>query len=232
MSRPRASWPAPPGVVGLLCTGAVLAAVGLARSDAGALDFVLGERNPVLIAVAACLLGLAGMSVLVRVGWIAYRAERRQSYFVAALLGGVLSLPAVLLDLWGGFPEDMNVPAPEAYFAYPAIALVAEFGFHVLPLATVAVVTGLRSGPGGGAHRTGLAVAAVLEPLLQVAWGVGRSPLWTNVIVGPHLFLFNVVGLHLLRRHGFLAAYTLRLAYYAVWHVVWGQLRLPILFGG
>ena len=48
--------------------------------------------------------------------------------------------------------------------------------------------------------------------------------------MGLHLFVFGMIQLSLFKRYGFVAMYTCRLAYYAVWHIIWGYLRLQLLF--
>ena len=126
----------------------------------------------------------------------------------------------------------MNVPLPDALLFYPAIAVVAEFIFHAMPLAALCVAFPICV---RGTHRRGRWVAfltvASIEPALQVAWGFGHSPPWANAYVGLHLLVFNWVGLMVFERKGFMAMYVLRLAYYTIWHVAWGQARLALLWG-
>jgi len=45
-----------------------------------------------------------------------------------------------------------------------------------------------------------------------------------------HVFVINIIGLLLFRRHGFIMMYLFRLMYYFLWHILWGHLRLSILF--
>jgi hypothetical protein len=45
-----------------------------------------------------------------------------------------------------------------------------------------------------------------------------------------HILAINLAGLFLFRRFGFLPMYALRLFYYLIWHILWGYLRLSVLF--
>jgi hypothetical protein len=45
-----------------------------------------------------------------------------------------------------------------------------------------------------------------------------------------HVAAINLAQLLLFRRHYFVSMLTLRLAYYGIWHVAWGHLRLQVLF--
>jgi hypothetical protein len=211
----------------LLCLATVAVATLLRGSPPAALDRILGGLDPLLVAVATCALGLPALRLSRDRGWIGRAASEPRIYLFVALLGALLTLPAIVLDLLGAFPEEMNIPLPPGLLAYPAIALVAEFAFHVIPLGLLAVLWP-RDGRGG---PLALALAALPEPILQVAWGAGHSPAWANALVGLHLLVFNLIGLLLLRRHGFLSAYVLRLGYYGVWHLAWGEARLGLLFG-
>jgi hypothetical protein len=48
--------------------------------------------------------------------------------------------------------------------------------------------------------------------------------------VAPHVFLFGLVQLCLLRRYGYLPMLWFRLGYYLLWHLLWGAARLELLF--
>ena len=216
-----------------LLAGAV-AAVALATTlDGEAYRFLLGEGPPLPVAVVVAALGAAALRVLpgpprveegvgvgvpnpLPIGWI-------------TAVGALLTLPAIGMDLLGAFPRDLNAPLPGSLLVYPSIAVLAELVFHVIPLA-VAEAAARATGAGTGIRRGGLVLACLLEPAMQVLWGLGRSPGWANVLVGVHLVLFNALGLFVLRRRGFPAVVLYRLAYYLIWHIAWGRLRLDLLF--
>lgn len=50
--------------------------------------------------------------------------------------------------------------------------------------------------------------------------------------MGTHLLVIDLVALALFRRHDLATLYAFRAFYYLHWHIVWGYLRLQILFGG
>lgn len=193
--------------------------------------FVFGGRNPVAITLALAILGMVALGILDRREWIRPGPPSGRGAGLALALGAALAIPTIAVDLLGGFPAPINVPAPASLLFYPSIAFVAECAFHAIPLALVALVAGLISAEGHGARRIGIAAAALIEPALQVTWG-NASAAWVAAFVGGYLFLFNVIGLNLLRRHGFAAAYLFRIGYYAIWHIAWGVARLHLLFGG
>lgn len=215
-----------------LSVGSTGAAAILWSFDPTLYRFIFGDLSPVGVTLGACVVGSLSIEVLRRSGSIRVWADRGQHYLWTAMLGMALTVPVVVVDWLGGFPQELNVPAPEALLFYPSIAVVAEFLFHALPLALVSLFAWKRS------ERTkrwawwaALATAASIEPVLQVVWGAGESPVWANAYVGFHLVVFNVVGLGVLMRGGFLAMYVFRLAYYAIWHIAWGHVRVGLLFG-
>ena len=211
--------------------GAIGAAVALEGSGSNAYAMALGEASPVAATVAACLLGLLSLRILEACGWFRSAGGTRRGYLVALLLGAVLPIPVLIVDILGGFSQGINVSAPDAFLFYPAIAVVAEFVLHVAPLALVALGATLVSKADERARKLAMALAVLPEPILQMVWGAAYSPAWANAYVGIQLLVFGLLGLALFRRHGFLAVYLYRLAYYAVWHIVWGYMRLGILFG-
>ena len=209
---------------------AVAAAVVLGRSDGNVYAFLIGDLDPVLLTTALALAGAASLRHLASLGWFRARAPSRRSVGLAALLGAALTAPAIVIDLLGGFPAELNVRFPESVLFYPSIAVVAESVFHLVPLALVATVWRWTAFDRSRARRLAMGAAALIEPVLQVAWGSDMSPTWANTLVGIHLLVFNLVALEIFRRAGFVALYGFRVGYYLVWHITWGYVRLPLLF--
>ena len=55
-------------------------------------------------------------------------------------------------------------------------------------------------------------------------------PAWAVILSGFNIFAISVTQLAIFRSAGFIHMYGFRLAYYVLWHLVWGSLRLQILF--
>ena len=139
------------------------------------------------------------------------------------LLAALFLAPPVLIDVFLPFPRDMNVPLPEALGFYPVAGFVAEAVFHLVPLAVMALILGTRSLP-----VWAYGPAALAEPLFQAAMSGGVT--LQGVLVALHVLAFSSAQLWLFRRHGYAAMLTLRLAFYVGWHLVWGTLRLSLMF--
>lgn len=212
------------------CVTSVAASLVLAWLGSDAYQAVLGIDYPIPSTVIVVGLGFAGWRVLSRRSWIPAQASGLDGYRLAVSLGLVLPIPVIIVDWLGGFGPGINVAAPDAVLFYPSVAVVAEFVFHVAPLALAAAMAGLFWSETRGLEIIGLAAAVTVEPVLQVLWGAEASPLWANAYVGLHLLAFNVLGVYLLRRYGVLRVLLYRLSYYAVWHIGWGYLRLRLLF--
>ena len=75
-----------------------------------------------------------------------------------------------------------------------------------------------------------LAAVALLEPAFQIALSPPQTPLWVSAAVGLNVLVINLVQLAVFRRCGFAAMLAVRLAYYLLWHILWGELRLAVLF--
>jgi hypothetical protein len=136
---------------------------------------------------------------------------------------------AVSADLLLGFPADLNVPLPEAWLYYPVMGFVADVLLHLVPLGLALTGARLATGrePAGAWLWSCATLAAIPETVLQVAAGraEGSSPA-IEVFVAIHLLGFGLAQLWWLRRGGFFAMHGMRLAYYGIWHLAWGYLRL------
>ena len=165
-------------------------------------------------------LGYVGLQYLRRKsGFRAQDAAARAAPWIllgASLFGGII----IVVDLSAPFPREMNVAWPKSLLFYPAIAVYAEIAFHVIPLA---LLVACRVRPDAS-----LWLVALIEPTFQTALGWGQQPPLVTFYVWLHIFLFSRGQLELFRRFGWTAMLGLRLAYYAVWHVAWGTLRLGL----
>ena len=112
------------------------------------------------------------------------------------------------------------------------MGFVVEVCFHALPLASLIwLIALLRIKQGGLLVWIAIVLASLAEPLVQVGAELSEAdPSLRTAFVGVHVFAFNLVEFHLFRRHGFVSMFAFRLAYYLCWHILWGHLRLALLF--
>lgn len=216
----------------VVCGAALAASALLSLTGSDAYAAVLGITHPVAWTGTVLGLGFAGWIILARRSWIPADAGGLAGYGPALAFGLALPIPIILVDYHGGFPADINARLPDAILFYPSIAVLAELVFHVAPLAAAALLANAVRLDARVPEMAGLAAAVLIEPILQVPWGAGGSPVWANAYVGVHLLAFNAIGVYLLRRYGILRTVSYRLSYYLVWHIGWGYLRLSLLFGG
>jgi len=223
----------------LLIAGLAVATAGIAAAlnagDPQVFTRFLGPINPVIAFVVVNAGGVALLALLLARGWFAiYRQGQNAARLGAAGLAVLLAAITVLLDLKIVFPRDLNVAFPLSLPFYPAIGFLVEILFHVLPLAVLLPVLTARPVALAPARAAWIAIVIVslLEPAFQVTpmLASGSSPLWASVFLAVHLTLFNLLQLITFKRYDFVAMYGARLAYYAVWHVAWGALRLRVLF--
>jgi len=216
----------------LLCWLPAFAAIAL-LSAAGepALAGYFGPLGPTAGAAICGGAGIAALWWLTHIGWLASAARPgTRAWLLIVLAATAFALPTIFVDSRAPFPADVNVTLPSALLFYPAIAVIAESAFHLVPLALLTGIGQMLPRKGRRAWA-GVAVIAVamVEPAFQIGLGDG-GPAWRDVYLGLHLFLFGLVQLALLRRYGFGAMLGFRLVYYLHWHLLWGQLRLVLLF--
>lgn len=210
---------------------AVAASAALTWAARDAYAFLFGPLDLFLLTTITAALGAAALWLLGRYGWFHAAADWR-SVLIALGLGCCLTLPVIIVDVMGGFPAELNVRFPQSLLFYPSLALVAESVFHLVPLALLASVWKVTRFELHPTRMLAIGAVALIEPMFQVAFFAGQSSPGTNVFLGLYVLAFNLIALEIFRRSGFLALYALRLGYYFIWHIAWGHLRLPLLFGG
>ena len=149
-------------------------------------------------------------------------------------MASVLAVAIIIADFVIRYPEDTNVPVPEALLFYPAVGFVAEIAFHVLPLALLLLFLAPIRKKLGSDRRIwpawlAIAIAAVVEPTFQVVlpgdpFSLACAYTWV------HVFAIAFLQLYMFRRYDFVSMCSFRLIYYAYWHVAWGVIRLEVLF--
>ncbi len=191
-----------------------------------------GELNPVFAVLVAGALGAVSLGALRRLDGfeILRRGSTMRGMAVGAAFATVLGVAIVIADIVFRYPEDINAPMPQALAFYPSIGLVAEIVFHILPLTiTLLLLLPLRDRLGTNrAMWIAIILVAVAEPTFQVFFG-GETPALA-VYTWVHVFAIAFLQLYVFRRYDFVSMYSLRLVYYMYWHLVWGALRLKLLF--
>ena len=192
-----------------------------------------GRLQPLLVVFTLFILGLVLFSFLLVDGQFAiYKTGNAKGILIAIGLTLPFAVVIILVDRKFPFPMDMNVAYPDSLFFYPAIAYVVELLFHILPFCLIYFILSSLQGESSSVNIIWVSVlmVAFLEPVFQVVFTSGDQSSWVLAYVGLHLFLFNLVQLLLFVRYDFITMYTFRLSYYFLWHILWGYLRLKLLF--
>jgi hypothetical protein len=192
-----------------------------------------GQLNPILVVVVASVIGAVALWPLQsRHGFAILRGGTTlRGIALSAALATALAVAIVIADFVIRYPEDTNVPVPQALLFYPAIGFVAEIVFHVLPLALLLLALNPLAGRLGSERVVwlGIVLVAVLEPTFQVLFG-GKPLTWGDAYTWIHVFAIALLQLVVFRRFDFVSMFSLRLIYYAYWHILWGVIRLRVLF--
>ena len=103
--------------------------------------------------------------------------------------------------------------------------------FHVFPLALLLLILnplGVSIGK-GRVVWLGILLVALLEPTFQVLFEE-RSLTWGDAYTWIHVGAIAFLQLYVFRHFDFMSMYSFRLIYYAYWHILWGVIRLEVLF--
>jgi hypothetical protein len=192
-----------------------------------------GKLHPFLAVFIVVFLGTALFLFFLYRGWfVVHKAGEYKGILVAAGLAALPGLIIILLDLRAVFPADTNRPFPDALFFYPIFGFVVEVIFHMLPLALfLFILTSVFKINFEKVIWPCILIIALLEPIFQTVLGFSKPyPTWVTVCVFVNILLINLFQLSIFKRYDFVSMYSFRLVYYAIWHIIWGQIRLSLLF--
>jgi hypothetical protein len=153
----------------------------------------------------------------------------------AAALASASAFITIAVDVNQPFAAHINVLLPESLLFYPAIGFLVEIVFHVVPLTLIVVIVGAL-GPKvahGVLVWSAIVLVSLLEPIYQGLnlWTSSHYPVGFLMIITANLTWFNLLQLVVFQRSDFVSMYAIRLVYYVIWHIAWGTVRLPLLFG-
>lgn len=184
--------------------------------------------------------GLAAIWCMHRTGFPAAwdaRIPASRRLLIPALLGIFLGFLAVAIETVTGatevleseLGEDFTVAFPGSLLAYSAGAIVWEMVFLLLPVPLLLWLVSNVGLKGRGQARTFWVLAvlsSLLEPALQgglLSESDGALGPGVFVVYVAHAFAFNLAAAAGFRRYGLLAAVLVRLSYYLIWHIGYGN---------
>lgn len=191
-----------------------------------------GRINPLIVLLLLFILGLIMLSYLISTSHFAiFHRNNIKGIILAVTLAVPFAIVMILVDRMAILSVE-NAPFPESLWFYPAIGYVVEIIFHVLPFTLLYIVlSGLQKSDNDTSILwVCILVVSLIEPIFQVWFFVGQYSILTVVAIGLHLFIFNFVQFFLFKRYDFISMYSFRFSYYMLWHVLWGHVRLSVLF--
>ncbi len=204
----------------------------------------IGGINPLIASLFIVILGFILLSFLLSKGWFAiYKKGNLKGVFYSSGLAALFGLIIILVDFNTSlYPADMNILFPKSLFFYPAIGVFAEILFQVLPLTLILIMLTSLSKKISNSKLTtkinhnmiiwvSIFAASLLEPIYQtIPLLSGKYPLWFAGFTFMHVFLIILSQLTIFKRYDFITMYWFRLVYYIIWHIIWGHIRLELLF--
>lgn len=228
----RAGLPEQYAFFAALCLMATTFTAALMSSAHPYFGRLFGTANPLIVVAVVSIVGAVALRALSPFGFAIVKGRATlQGIGLSAILASALAVAIVIADIVIRYPRGINVPVPEALLYYPAVGLVAEVVFHLLPLAGLLLALSPIAGRLGREKTVwlGIFLVATIEPTFQVVLGGMGSPR-ANLYTWLHVFVIAALQLYVFRRFDFASMYLFRLIYYAYWHILWGTIRLRVLF--
>jgi len=191
----------------------------------------LGSVTPWVIAVVISILGIAAFTlILIGKGFVVHKKKEGIAFLWVALPVLLFVSIAIFVDWQIVYPADMNILYPESLLFYPVMGFLVEILFHVLPLAVLLFLFNaiFKTTANPVLVWVAMVIVALLEPTYQII--MDPYPIWALITVWVNLFLFNMLQMLVFRKFDFVSMFALRLFYYLFWHIIWGGMRLDLLF--
>jgi hypothetical protein len=183
--------------------------------------------------------GIVGVLLSVASGMTAdpLKANFNRMLVLSALSGAVFGAAALATDHYAGFSgliaaklgiKSIHIAFPASAYVYAAGAVAVECLYRLIPVSILYAIVArlILKGRGEAGVFWALAVlSSLIEPLSQAPLaGAEPNLVW---LLFAFIFAFNLSEAALWRRFGWPAPLLSRLAFYAIWHVIFG----PMLTG-
>jgi hypothetical protein len=215
----------------LISTIVFILSIVLYQTKPSVYRILLGNLNPIALIILLSLVGYLLVSRLSSMGFSTYKPvniyDRLPYLGIATLLGLGMSI----VDYFAHLPEDINILFPHALLYYPIFGYIVEILFHLVPLSLIITFANRLTDLDNSRILFCLILVSVLEPIFQLGLGTSfQIPLWTTIYIGLNIFFINLCQLVSYWRLDFVSMYAFRLTYYLFWHIIWGNLRLRLIF--
>ncbi len=195
----------------------------------------LGNLNPLLVIGILYSISIFVLAYFLSQGWFIFNKEKFFSGFRYSLpLTIGLAFVIVVVDLMFPLPQDLNKPFPDSLWFYPVMGYVVEVIFHLIPLSLLLILFSQPFQKISEEKRIWVSIflVSILEPILQLSFGFANEypPIVEGYSNGLHVFFINFLQLTCFKRYDFLSMFSFRMIYYLFWHILWGYIRLIILF--
>ncbi|MEZ4935278.1 MAG: hypothetical protein R2788_24480 [Saprospiraceae bacterium] len=166
-------------------------------------------------------------------GFILFNKKSFKGWIDEVLIAVLLATLIIMVDCAVVFPKNTNVLPPISLLFYPVMGLVADIIFHLLPLSLLLFVLTFLF-PKTNHDRIvwiSIVIVSFIEPVYQVLFfPTNLYPHLVMTYLGVHIFVISFYQLVIFKRADFISMYAFRLVYYLLWHIIWGHVRLELLF--
>ncbi len=193
-----------------------------------------GSINPILVIPLFIILGFGTLLYLqIKRDTVIFRKGKPKKWMIVSLIPLAFALGVILMEVFYPFSEDINVLFPKSLLFYPVMGFVAEIIFQLVPLSLLfALLTVIfKKVDQNKIIILCIMIVSLIEPIFQFLFDTSVSrPLWIKLIDAFRIYLFCCVQLFIYKRYDFVSMFLYRMVYYLFWHVIWGTIRLNILF--
>lgn len=194
----------------------------------------LGNFNPAFLVLA---LGAAAIPLYHFFDSHGFRRRklsgRPRGFNGAVLAGACFGLLFIPVDLLFKMSPDINVLFPQSLLYYPVLGFIVDVLFHLIPVSLLYFLEGaVLPFPVKKDHRILMACLPCIfaEPVFQLGILTEGYSLFFKSLLFFFLTGYSICQLFLLVRRGFHFMLLFRYGHYFVWHILWGMIRLKVMF--
>jgi len=215
----------------MLSASACALAITVHFLNPGIFNHFIGFHHSIIIFLGSVFLGALLTTYLICCSpFEIYRKQNIKSWVFIISLALFFGIEVIIADIgFADYSSDINIPFPRSLLFYPAIGYFAEILFHLLPITILIFLFSSFRLSGRKMIWIIIILVSLIEPIFQFFFTT-TSSLLTSLYTGIHVFLFSLSQLYIFKRYDFISMYMFRLIFYFIWHILWGYLRLDILF--
>lgn len=190
--------------------------------------------NPILFVSIISIFSIISIGFLIyKDQFFIYKAVKISERLKPITMSICLAFIMIFIDILSPFSKEINILFPNSLLYYLIIAFVIDILFHTIFFGILYKLFKKlhKRMPKMNSFKISSLFISIIEPIIQIfLLSSSKQPFFIGLYIVIHIFTINYIQMKLFYNTDFVTMNLFRLTYYTIWHIIWGMIRLSLIF--